>query len=356
MTGDPSHSVRPFTSRVVRQEWADRAVTPMVDAQRDGEVGSREHVPAAAYDEAQRAVYVYRIRKDGTDHVGVVADVRLTAFDDRQVRGHEGVDPRRVDGLVALYADQPGRSEPVALLVDQTPAAADLVTRLSCGDPLLQFQGPDGLEHTLWRAAGEHADGLAAALAEGVQYIADGHHRVAARLRGWEDAGRPADAGVLCVLYPFDGLALSAFHRRVRGPVDADGLLAAAAMHFTVGDGPLDDEASGIGVYAAGGWHRLSPAADRSEGVAGLDVSLLHECLLGPALGITELKDPRLEVVPDHVALRSLTARCDDDGGALFVLRPPSLRALTRIADLGEEMPAKTTYFSPKPCSGIFLT
>ena len=76
----------------------------------------------------------------------------------------------------------------------------------------------------------------------------------------------------------------------------------------------------------------------------------------GPVLGISGHGHPRLEVLPDHVPLEHPAARCDEDGGALFVLRPPSLRRLTRIADRGEQMPPKTTYFSPKPYAGIFLT
>ena len=52
---------------------------------------------------------------------------------------------------------------------------------------------------------------------------------------------------------------------------------------------------------------------------------------------------------------RELTQRCDADGGALFTLAPPATDVLTRLADAGEVMPPKTTYFEPKPCAGIFL-
>ena len=73
-------------------------------------------------------------------------------------------------------------------------------------------------------------------------------------------------------------------------------------------------------------------------------------------LGIGGPGDPRLEVVPAHVPIENVTSRCRDDGGALFVLKPPSLRRLLETADRGEVMPPKTTYFAPKPCAGIFLT
>jgi uncharacterized protein (DUF1015 family) len=348
--------VRAFTARVVRQEWAAQAVTPMVDAlhlQRDR---TTVDLPPSAYSPATRAVYVYRIRRGGTDHVGVVADVALRTFAEGRVRGHEAVEPHRVDALVSVYAEQPGRAEPVALLHGCGASFAARVDDVVHGEPLLDFAGPDGLEHTLWQVRDEQrAAGLLAPLGEGVHYVADGHHRVAARLRAWDSAGHPADAGVLCVLYPLDGLALSSFHRRAVGPVDGDALLAAATTRFTVTAGAGPSGTDGIDLYVAGRWHHLTVGADRAHGVAGLDVSLLQDGLLRPALGIDGPGHPRLEVLPDDVPLDALVARCDADGGALFLLRPPSLRALTEVADLGQVMPPKSTYFAPKPCAGIFL-
>ncbi|WP_167880328.1 DUF1015 family protein [Nocardioides guangzhouensis] len=349
--------VRPFASRVVRQEWADRAVAPMVDALGHGERRAAAPVPASAYEQAPQAFYVYRMRRGATEHVGVVADVRLAAFAGGDVRGHEAVDRHRVEALVDYYADQPARSEPVALLHADRPGAARAVEVTRRGRPVLQFEGTDGLEHTLWRVTGEAQTAeLARSLGDGVHYIADGHHRVAARLHAWERAGRPEEGGVLCVLFPMHGLTLSSFHRRVTGPVDVAPLLDAASGHFEVREVPEGGRPGGIGVYVAGRWYDLVPSGDRPDGMAGLDVSVLQSRLLGPALGIPGPGHPRLEVLPDHLPLDQPAARCDEDGGALFVLRPPTLHALTRIADLGEEMPPKTTYFAPKPYAGIFLT
>jgi len=352
-----SDVVRPFESRVVRQEWADRAVAPMVDARGLTEHAGREEVPEdEAYRACPRAYYVYRIRDTNGDHVGVVADVRLDAFASGDVRGHESVDPQRVDALVQYYADRPARAEPVALLHDQPAGAARRVAEVMCGMPLLQLVAADGVEHTVWQVTGDETDTLAEALAHGVHYVADGHHRVAARLRAWELAGRPADAGVLCVVFPMDGLTLSAFHRRVWGPVDAAGLLGAASGDFDVRPRAAGTAVEGIGLYVEGCWYDLALTGSRPAASAGLDAFVLQDRLLGPVLDVSGQGHPRLESIPDHLPLEHATARCDEDGGALFVLQPPSLHALTRIADLGEVMPPKTTYFAPKPYAGIFLT
>ncbi|HET9422658.1 MAG TPA: DUF1015 family protein [Nocardioides sp.] len=348
--------IRPAQTRVVRQEWADRAVAPMVDARVQAQEGHDADPPASAYQDSVRALYVYRMRRGSEVYDGVVADVRLDAFADGRVRGHESVQPHRVELLVEYYAGLPSRSEPVALLHAEDATATRLVKETCSGRPLVQFEGPDGLEHLVWRIDGaDETAELAAALGGEVLYIADGHHRVAARLTAWERAGRPADAGVLCVLYPMGGLRLGAFHRRVAGPVDAAALLASAEADFVVRAVPAGGEVDGIGLYLDGSWYDLTPAGARPGGSAGLDVSVLHSRILGPVLGIAGAVHPRLDLVPAHLPLEDAVSRCAEDDGALFCLRPPALEKVTEIADLGEVTPPKTTYFSPKPYAGIFL-
>jgi uncharacterized protein (DUF1015 family) len=348
--------VRPFGARVVRQEWASRVVTPMVDARGLGERPRRPRAPAEAYTDSPPALYVYRMGREADAHVGVVADVRVDVFASGDVPGHEAVDPDRVDALVRYYADHPERSEPVALLHGSSPGVTAQVAAVCRTDPLLRFAGEDGVEHTLWRVPEELGTELAAGLDARSCYVADGHHRVAARLRAWERAGRPDGAGVLCLLCPMDGLTLAAFRRRVTGPVSAASVLEAARGGFEVRQVQESNEATGIGLYVGGAWYDLAPTGPRPEGAAGLDAALLQECLLGPALAVTGPDDPRVESHPAHVPLPHVTARCDEDGGALFVLAPPSVATLVRIADRGEVMPPKTTFFSPKPYAGIFLT
>lgn len=347
--------LRPFESRVVRQEWAARVVGPMADARDLGRPPSGPGAPPEAYEESPRALFVYRMRLGPDAHVGVVADVRLDAFVRGEVRGHESVEPDRVDALVRYHAEGCSRSELVALLHAPRPGLAGQVDAACGARPLLHFAGPDGVEHAVWRVADEQRTAaLLAALGHGVQYIADGHHRVAARLRAWELAGRPAGAGILCVLFPMGGLRLSAFHRRIAGPVDAAPLLDAAAADFEVREVPGPGRATGVAAYVARSWYDLAHRGTRPPGSAGLDAAVLQSRVLGPVLGIGGHGHPRLEAVPAHVPLADLTARCDEDHGALFVLRPPPLEALTEIADRGEVTPPKTTYFAPKPYAGIF--
>ena len=339
--------VRPFRSRLVHQERAADLVTPMVDSV---DVPVRQpDLDDAAYDAPASALYVYRQRRAGEEHVGVVCDVHHEAFRDRQVRGHEAVQPKRVAALVRHFATAPARAELVALLHRPGPVFAQAVAEALGTAPKVTFDGPDGLVQEVWLVPEPTAAALADELGAATHYIADGHHRVAATVAGWQAAGGVPEAGLPCVVYPMDGLALSAFHRRVRGPMDAAHVLDAFAADFVVepADGPPDRPGE-LGVYVAGQWSTATFRGERSPGTSGLDVAILHDRVLGP-LGVEE------RVRPLRLPVEELVAACDADGGLLVTLAAPTLDLLIDVADRGEVMPPKTTYFDPKPCAGIFL-
>ena len=233
----------------------------------------------------------------------------------------------------------------VALLHHAGPAYTRVVAELTVTEPLLDFGGPGGLEQRVWRVPPAAALELADELSSAHHYIADGHHRVAAALAAWRLADEPDGSGVLCVVHPMDGLRLSAFHRRLQGPVELAALRELLDPTFRVEDTttrPTPDPGS-FGLYAERRWHVVTP---RTAG-EGLDVDLLQRAVLDETRH-------RVEIAPAKTPLEELTRRCDSDEGALFTLAPPPLAALTRLADAGEVMPPKTTYFEPKPCAGIF--
>ena len=356
--------VRPLAARVVRPAYAAEKVSRMLDtlpaAERPGAVEARlgvlRTVTDEAYAPAGTAFYVYRLRRGDAEHVGLVGEVGHEAFLDGRVRGHEAVQPRRVEGLVEHFTSTAVRSELVALLHRPGPAFVSVLDQTVSGDPVLTFTGPDDWEQTVWRVPDATAAGLAEELGRAVHYVADGHHRVAASLTVWERSGRPDDAGVMCVMYPLDGLSLRAFHRRVGGPVrtvDLQGLLAEGVEVREVGG--LDDVVGFCGAYVDRRWHDLQHTRTRLPGVAGLDVAILDDHVLAPLLGRPLHASPRLEIASDLDGVAALTRACDADAGALFALRPPTLDQLTEVADRGEVMPPKTTYFDPKPYAGIFL-
>jgi uncharacterized protein (DUF1015 family) len=356
--------VRPFRALIVREESAAQNVSRMTDAlpasERTADVqahpGPAGPSDSDAYDECGPALYVYRLRRGHDQHVGVVGDVSAEAFVDGRIRGHEAVQPNRVKALVDHYSSAAVRSELVALLHRSGPAVDAAILQTVSEQPLIEFTGPDEWEQTVWRVPDAAGKVLADELSRGVHYIADGHHRVAASLSVWHQEGRPPDAGLMCVMFPFDGLRLLAFHRRVTGPVDPGALLTLLSEAFDFADISHPDEATGcFGLYVDGRWYDARYTGERSPGAAGLDIAILNEQVLEPLLGLDELATSRIQITSALSSILEQTLACDEDSGALFALRPPALDQLIDVADRGEVMPPKTTYFDPKPYAGIFL-
>jgi uncharacterized protein (DUF1015 family) len=139
--------------------------------------------------------------------------------------------------------------------------------------------------------------------------------------------------------------------------MSVDELLSRLRERVTVEEVRVQPAERGVfGLYLDGRWYRLVPAQrETGAGVESLDVSRLHQLVLDPIFGFGEAGDPGLEFVSDAVPVDELTARVDGDGGAAFTLMPPTFDQFVEVADRHEQMPAKATYFDPKPQSGLFL-
>ena len=388
----------PFPARLVRAEWAEHVVSPMHDAlsreERAAILAERpyswlhvsrtpddamdgEDVDPEALDEAnaaeldrlldaglfeefpEPALYVYRLRSGDHEQTGIVGEVPPQAFVDGRVLGHEGVQPERVDALGLHLARLGARSTLVALMFRADDDIRKIVEATTDGTPLRRF-GTGDLEQTVWRIdEATSIERIRERLDHQPLYITDGHHRAMASVELWEAAGRPEGAGVPAVLFPEDALRMLAFHRRVVGPLPmtVDDLLSRLRERLTVEEGKTQPIERGVfGLYVGGRWYRLTPErGETAVGVESLDVSRLHREVLEPIFGFGESGDPNLEFVSDAVPIDELTRRVDEDGGAAFTLMPPTFDQFVEVADRHEQMPAKATYFDPKPQSGLFL-
>ena len=352
-------AVRPFPAHVVRQVSARRTVTAMTESQDDSGVDLYGVAPdLEKYDEAAPALYVYRQSRDGASYTGVVCDVAVESIAHGQVRAHEAVDPMRLEALLWHHARSKAAPALVMLLHREGPAYVQVVAEVQQGEPLVDFEGPQGYQQTVWRVpAGEATDALAAELGATELYIADGHHRTAAALEEWRRAGQPSTAGLLSLVHPLDGLSLSAFHRRISGPIEPGQLLALLDGRLAVREasGPSSLPVGSMGLYVGSRWYDVDLLADRPPGVAGLDVAILQSVVLDRLPPAPPGRIRTVDTVPAAEPLDVLVKRCDIDHGALFTLAPPPPEALFEIADAGEVTPPKATYFEPKPAAGIFL-
>lgn len=305
------------------------------------------------------------------DHVqtGVVGTVPVADIGS-VVRLHEDTREDKEEDLARHLEIVGVASSPVGLVHRGPSPIADLIDRVTTGEPDLELASDDGLVQEVWTVAGDEAvREITAGFTEvPALYLTDGHHRAASTARFARrvgaDASSPASQ-LLAVVFPAAELRLEPYHRVVRrvGADRADAILAAIRDRFPVEDlpaGVVPDPPSEAGTFLlhlAGRWHRIRTAAPDSplDPVAALDVTILQERILAPVFEIGDPRgDDRLEFVPGTRGLAELVARAGEDGAAIAV-PPTDIAELMAVADAGTVMPPKSTWFEPKVRSGMFL-
>ena len=312
--------------------------------------------------------YAYRLTMGPHVQTGLVAAASVAAYDGNRIKKHEFTRPDKEDDRVRQIDALNAQTGPVLLAYPSDPVVDALLGQTHRGAADADVTADDGIRHEIWavRDPALIAKITAAIDAMPALYIADGHHRSAAASR--VAAARRAGGGerssdyFLAVIFPHREMRILDYNRVVK---DLNGLekLALAtrlAAAFTVepAAGRVQPARSGeFGMYLAGQWHKLTikPGLIPTDPVARLDVSLLSDHLLGPILGITDLRrDKRIDFVGGIRGLAELERRVDSGEMAVaFALHPTSLEDLMAVADAGEIMPPKSTWFEPKLADGL---
>ncbi|MCX6998287.1 MAG: DUF1015 domain-containing protein, partial [Kiritimatiellaeota bacterium] len=313
--------------------------------------------------EAEPALYLYRLIREGRAQTGLVTVCHTDDYERNVIRKHEltlkAKEDDRQRHITALNAN----TGPIFLAYRPQPDVDALTQRVQAGNALYDFTAPDGVQHTVWRVP-EPAAWVAAFAGVPLGYIADGHHRAAAAARVAQErralqpaaTGREEFAWFLAALFPSNQLRIMPYNRCVK---DLPGLTPAAFLErirqagFTVTDNatPTPDAPRHISLYLDGRWQGLSwPADPRADAVGSLDVSVLQNRLLGPLLGLDDpRKNPRLDFVGGIRGTGELQQRVDSGRAeAAFSMYPTSMDQLLAIADAGQIMPPKSTWFEPK--------
>jgi uncharacterized protein (DUF1015 family) len=318
--------------------------------------------------ESGPCLYLYQQEMGGHRQRGLVALCHVDDYDAGIIKKHENTRPEKENDRTRLVDTLGAETGPIFLIYRDNPGVTSLASRTAAGDPTHDFTAPDGVRHTVWKIP-DGGGWTSAFSAVPVAYIADGHHRAAsaARVARLRRERNPKHTGAedynwfLCVLFPasevkilpynrivsdLSGLAPDAFLGKIR---DVLGLESGA---------PASPERSGqISMYIGGRWHGLRcPADPAADPVARLDVSVLQSKLLSPVLGIGDPRtDKRIDFVGGIRGPEELARRVDARGGVAFSMYPVSVAQLLDIADAGQIMPPKSTWFEPKLRSGFFI-
>jgi len=318
--------------------------------------------------------YAYRLTMGGHVQLGLVATASVEAYDHGRIKKHEFTRPVKEDDRVRQIDALNAQTGPVFLVYPANPVVDGILREVSAGPADVDVTAQrDGVRHEIWKI--DQADTVAALTAAfdamSALYVADGHHRSAAgsRVGNARRAANPRHTGeesynhFLSVIFPHDQMQILDYNRVVKdlGGKTPEQFLAAVADAFDVepSAAAIKPACSGeFGMYLGGQWYRLRIHADRiptDDPVARLDVSLLQNSLIQPILGIADpRRDDRIDFVGGIRGLGALQARVDSGQWAVaFALYPTTMQALMDVADAGEVMPPKSTWFEPKLADGL---
>ncbi|MDD5676652.1 MAG: DUF1015 family protein [Kiritimatiellae bacterium] len=314
------------------------------------------------------ALYIYRQIRQGHAQRGIVACCHADDYAANLIKKHEKTRPDKEDDRCRHILELRAHTGLVFLTYRDDPNVDSLVQAIEAQSPLYDFTADDGVQHTVWRAANSPAL-VKAFEAIPCVYIADGHHRAAAAARvAAKERANPAATGheaynwFPAVLFPASQLTILPYNRCVRdlnGRTET-GFLSAVQQRFELlGNAcPTPPGPGHVAMYLGQHWYQLSWKQDeRLDPVAALDVSMLQNSLLASLLDITDPRtDKRIEFIGGIRGTAELEQRVNTGAAAVaFSMAPTTIDQLMKIADAGQCMPPKSTWFEPKLRDGLLV-
>ncbi len=323
--------------------------------------------------EKSPCLYLYRQVMGSHGQTGLVGVCHIEDYENDIIRKHEKTRKVKEDDRTRLVDALSANTGPIFLTYRDHDAVLALTRHHEKNDaPIYDFTSPDGIRHQVWRLPEGTCAKIVALFADQIplSYVADGHHRSASAARVGKERREknPQHTGnenynwFLSVLFPASELKILPYNRVVR---DLNGLTPAAfldkvkSLFEVTANGKKEPTQTGqCCMLLEGHWYQLDwkPAANATP-VDALDVEILQSRLLGPVLGID---DPRTSERIDFIGgirgvaeLEKLVA-----GGKFavaFSMYPTTVDQLMDIADAGQIMPPKSTWFEPKLRSGLFI-
>ncbi len=323
--------------------------------------------------DGNNSYYVYRLTMGEHQQTGLVAAASVDAYDQDRIKKHEFTRPKKEDDRVRQIEALQAQTGPVFLVYRSNDVVDSTLAKISSNTPDMDVTAADGVRHEIWVAS--ETDTVAkltdAFDAMDALYVADGHHRSAAasRVAASSKATNPSHTGeedynyFLSVIFPHNQMQIMDYNRVVRdlNGMDKETFLQKITERFAMAESASQFKPTStaeFGMYLDGQWYSLhldEARIPKNDPVASLDVSLLANELIEPLLGISDpRRDERIDFVGGIRGLEGLEKRVDSGEMAVaFALYPTSMEALMAVADAGEVMPPKSTWFEPKLADGL---
>lgn len=320
--------------------------------------------------------YLYAQTMDGRTQYGIVVAASVEDYLNENIKKHELTRRDKEEDRMKHVRVNNANVEPVFFAFPDNEVLEQIIKDTAATKPEYDFVAPDGFGHTFWLIDNPETMGVITEEFAKMPslYIADGHHRTAAAaLVGAElAANNPNHSGdeeynyFLAVAFPASHLKIIDYNRLVK---DLNGLspaefLEKLMVNFEVHDmGTVPYRPNALhnfSLYLEGRWYSLTARPgtyNDSDPIGVLDVTVSSDLILRDILDIHDLRsDKRVDFVGGIRGLEELKRRVDSgEMAAALALYPVSMEQLMCIADTGNIMPPKTTWFEPKLRSGLVI-
>ena len=308
------------------------------------------------------AYYLYEIafQDEGARKTvsGIFAQVKLTPYSQGEVLPHENTLSKAKEDRYQLMMKTRCHISPIYCLYHDGKHTVLTVTgRYKAETPAVEFDDAEGLTHRLWVVDDpKDCEAITRSFESRKLYIADGHHRYETSLRVREELGEAASPNGFMFLVDMDhpGLIVYPTHRMVAGieGYDEKETLKRLEDTFSIEEG----DAPGRNVVVMAGREKTYRLTLKDESFDGLDVTLLHDCILRPLFGIDAANmaaGQNLSYTRDaEEAVRTVR---EGKAQCAFLINPTRVEQIRAVADAGGKMPQKSTYFYPKLITGLVM-
>ena len=321
--------------------------------------------------------YFYRQIMDGRAQTGIVGCASIDDYLQNRIKKHEFTRADKEVDRIRHVDTCSAQTGPIFLTYRDSDALDKIIIEETKKDPVYDFVAEDGVRHTVWTTDGADVDEQIekefAAL--DALYIADGHHRCASAVKvglkrreeKGEYTGKEEFNFFLSVIFPSKSLAILDYNRLIK---DLNGHTPAELLSIIsekIGkvteykkDEPYKPESKHtVGIYLDKKWYKVEfykELCSAERAVDRLDCAILQKNFLSAVLGIDDPRsDKRIDFAGGIRGLKYLEKRCSEDMVMAISMYPTSLQDLMAVADNGDVMPPKSTWFEPKLRSGLLI-
>ena len=319
--------------------------------------------------ESKACYYIYQLVRNGVSQTGLVCGSSVDDYENDQIKKHEFTRPEKEQDRINHIKTTGAQTGNVFLAYKNVDEIDALISKWKKDkNPVYDLIADDKVQHSIWIINDTDTIARISELFEKhvpCTYIADGHHRAASAAKVRQALGKKAPAGAdlfLTTLFPSNQLHIMDYNRVLKdlNGLTVDELLQKIAEKFIVEKAAAAVSPSQLhdfGLYVGKHWYKLTAKKGiwSEDPIGILDVTILQQNILDPLFGIKDQRtDKRIDFVGGIRGLNELEKRVDSgEMAAAFSLHPVTIQQLFDIADSGNVMPPKSTWFEPKLRDGL---